>query len=326
MVGGGLFLSYMWYIGNDGTHLAKLSHKNYNDTEPMTHQSPHISSLSRAMGIGVALCMLCTSAFAQTDAKPIQIASADSASKRFISLQSARPNGLRSDTASMKNGYMRLDREMLIVNTRHPRSNVIVTRPQTASTDAAATKDDAAGIFSQERTTRVSGHAWPIAKSAKQYISSGYGMRKDPFHGQQRFHGGIDIATAPGTAVLASADGVVSETGAKGGFGNHISITHRDGSISMYGHLSAENVRVGQRVRQGQQIGKVGSTGRSTGPHLDFRVKQKGQTVDPMRVLARNSMPGMSRDVASNTVTATGGTDARGARRLPQRPMVIRVR
>ncbi len=269
-------------------------------------------------------------------AKPIMLASADTAGKRFMSLSGARsgmrPTALRSDSDAIRNGYMRIDRDMMIVNARKPRSNVIVTRPQRdeASVAPGSEGGDAAAIFgsgNRQPQARVAGHAWPVARGAKQYISSGYGMRKDPFHGKQRFHGGIDIATAPGTAVLASADGVVSAIGAKGGFGNHVSITHRDGSVSMYGHLRDENVRVGQHVRQGQQIGQVGSTGRSTGPHLDYRVKQSGQTIDPMRVLARSSMPSMSRDVASNTTTKApvGNVDGKGARRLPQRPMVIRV-
>lgn len=271
-------------------------------------------------------------------AKPIMLASADvQGGKRFISLNGARsgmrPAALRSDGDAIRSGHMRLDRDMMIVNARTPRSNVIVTRPQRNEANIAPGSEgnDAAAIFgngrSQQSHTRVTGHAWPVARGVKQYVSSGYGMRKDPFHGQQRFHGGIDIAAAPGTPVLASADGVVSAIGAKGGFGNHVSVTHGDGSVSMYGHLRDENVRVGQRVRQGQQIGQVGSTGRSTGPHLDYRVKKNGQTIDPMRVLARSSMPNMSRDVASNadTKVAAGGVDGKGARRLPQRPMVIRV-
>lgn len=302
----------------------------------MTRPAQTAMWLACLMGVYSAAFTGAGSAYAQP--KPIVLASADAANaKRFMSLQSVRSGrpvatSLRSDNNAMRNGQMRLDRDMLIVNARKPRSNVIVTRPQREEAEAIAPGSegsDAAAIFGNGRTgsARVTGHAWPVVKSAKQYISSGYGMRKDPFHGQQRFHGGIDIATAPGTAVLASADGVVSEIGAKGGFGNHVSISHGDGSISMYGHLKAENVRVGQRVRQGQQIGQVGSTGRSTGPHLDFRVKKNGQTVDPMRVFARSAMPNMSRDVASSATSAApaGGTDSRGARRLPQGPMVIRV-
>lgn len=274
------------------------------------------------MGLAV---LLAPAVYAQgANQVPIVVASAQPM-KRFISLQSVRAGlpsspvrAMRSDTQAMRSGFMRLDRGMMVVNARLPRSNVVVTRP--LATEAKPVAD----VFTP--SARVSGHAWPVAKQASQYISSGYGMRADPFHGQQRFHGGIDIAVASGTPVLASADGVVSAVGTKGGFGNHVSITHADGAISMYGHLSGETVRVGQRVRQGQQVGIVGSTGRSTGAHLDFRLKKNGQTIDPMRVLAKSSIPVMSRGFASAAKPSrVAQLDAVGARRLPQRPMVIQV-
>lgn len=271
-----------------------------------------------------------------------EVASAQPAA-RFMSLQPARDgvnssgavvksqtssarsgSAMRSDNQALRKGFMRLDRNMMVVTARQPRSNVIVTRPQ--ATRNTTEKDKEAQLFAVHGSVR--GHSWPVAKQAKQYISSGYGMRKDPFHGKQRFHGGIDIAADSGTAVLASAAGIVSAVGAKGGFGNHVSIDHADGTQTMYGHLSREEVRVGQRVRQGQVIGRVGSTGRSTGAHLDYRIKKNGQTVDPLKVLARSTMPVMSRMVAANDVRVGGATsvDARGARRLPSRPMVIQVK
>ncbi len=278
-----------------------------------------------------AACILLISA-AKASAQPasqerIQLASATPAA-RFISLQEIRASraatsGLRSDHRAMQQGFMRLDRNMVVVSARLPRSNVVVTRPQSASASASVPASSAPA------SARIAGHAWPVAKHASQYISSGYGMRTDPFHGKQRFHGGIDIAVDAGTPVLASADGLVTAVGPNGGLGRHVSIQHASGEVSMYGHLSREDVRVGQRVRQGQQVGLVGSTGRSTGAHLDYRIKQQGRTVDPLRVLAHAAMPVFSKSLPKGqavTIARVAQLDGSGARRLPQRPMVIQVR
>lgn len=254
-------------------------------------------------------------------AGPFQVADASVSAKRFMSLASARTpaasarvvnparvSGLHSDTSGMKKGFMRLDRDMLVINVRKREASVAVTRPNPQQTqleqvaNVSASDDPVLGLFgtademggepqfgSTMRTMAVRGHAWPIPTNAKQYVSSGFGMRKDPFTGRPKFHGGMDIAAATGTPVLASADGVVSEVASsRGGMGNSVSITHRDGSISTYGHLSAQTVRKGQNVRQGQQVGKVGSTGRSTGAHLDYRIKKNGQRLDPAKILSRS--------------------------------------
>jgi murein DD-endopeptidase MepM/ murein hydrolase activator NlpD len=128
-------------------------------------------------------------------------------------------------------------------------------------------------------------HVWPLPKATAQRLSSGYGMRNDPFDGGRDFHEGIDIAAASGTPVMASAAGVVSKVSSQGPSGKRVSIEHADGSESTYIHLSKQNVREGQNVRQGQVIGAVGSTGRSTGPHLDYRLKKRGHYVNPLSAL-----------------------------------------
>ncbi len=114
---------------------------------------------------------------------------------------------------------------------------------------------------------------------------NGYGWRKDPFTGERDFHQGLDIAAAPGTKVVAPADGIVTMAGPTGGYGNFLVISHGYGMVTHYGHLQKFMVRPGQRVRRGDLIGMVGSTGRSTGPHLHYEVVVHQRTVDPTRYI-----------------------------------------
>jgi murein DD-endopeptidase MepM/ murein hydrolase activator NlpD len=112
-------------------------------------------------------------------------------------------------------------------------------------------------------------------------ISSGYGNRTDPFNGRTAYHSGIDFRAASGTDILAAGAGKVVFAGRNSGYGNMIDIEHADGIVTRYGHLSRIEVRVGQTVDVGEVIGLVGSTGRSTGPHLHFEVRRNDQAVDP---------------------------------------------
>ena len=114
-------------------------------------------------------------------------------------------------------------------------------------------------------------------------ISSGFGARAAPTKGASTFHRGIDIAAPIGTPVKAAAGGVIIHAGKLGGLGNAIIVDHGGGTITEYGHLSSVLVQRGQRVGQGDQIGAVGNTGISTGPHLDYRVKVGGRYVDPRK-------------------------------------------
>jgi murein DD-endopeptidase MepM/ murein hydrolase activator NlpD len=112
-------------------------------------------------------------------------------------------------------------------------------------------------------------------------VSSGYGMRFHPVNGVMAAHTGIDFAAPTGTPVRSVGDGVVDFAGWRGGYGNYIVVTHRNGQATAYGHLSRINVKKGQRVEQGMNIGAVGSTGVSTGPHLHFEFIEKGAFKDP---------------------------------------------
>ncbi len=124
-------------------------------------------------------------------------------------------------------------------------------------------------------------------------ISSGYGYRRHPILRRRHFHGGVDFAAPRGTPVYAVADGRITFRGRKGAAGNMITIKHARGYHTKYLHLSrfSSKARHGSRVRQGQVIGYVGSTGRSTGPHLDFRVLRGGKYQNPMTALRTASTP-----------------------------------
>jgi murein DD-endopeptidase MepM/ murein hydrolase activator NlpD len=115
-------------------------------------------------------------------------------------------------------------------------------------------------------------------------MSSGYGMRRHPILGYTRMHAGIDFAAAYGSPIYAATDGVVSYSGRHGGHGNYVRLEHGNGLATGYAHMSRIAARYGQRVRQGQVIGYVGSSGLSTGPHLHYELYRGGQTINPLSV------------------------------------------
>lgn len=120
-------------------------------------------------------------------------------------------------------------------------------------------------------------------------ISSEFGYRHDPINGAGAMHAGLDFKGPIGTLVMAAADGVVSFAGYHNGYGNCIEITHANGLVTRYAHLSRYNVEVGQTVKRGIQIGNIGNTGRSTGPHLHFEVRLDGEAINPMKFLEAHS-------------------------------------
>jgi murein DD-endopeptidase MepM/ murein hydrolase activator NlpD len=119
------------------------------------------------------------------------------------------------------------------------------------------------------------------------WLSSGFGRRVDPITGRMAWHGGADFAGKPGSDVVAVASGVVTFAGEKNGYGRMIEINHGDGFITRYGHHKELLVAAGDVVKKGQVIGRMGSTGRSTGPHVHFEVLKDGRQVDPSRYVAR---------------------------------------
>lgn len=121
----------------------------------------------------------------------------------------------------------------------------------------------------------------PVLKGSAR-LSSEYGMRKDPFSGRLAFHGGVDLAAERGTEIMSLKAGEVVFSGWKGGYGNTVVVRHDDGLESVYGHTAKTLVSVGDTVQAGEVIAEVGSTGRSTGPHLHLEMRRHGKAVNPM--------------------------------------------
>lgn len=138
-------------------------------------------------------------------------------------------------------------------------------------------------VESQQALARATPSIWPIAG----WLSSGYGNRSDPFTGQPDFHAGLDISADKGTPVRATADGVVESAAYNGNYGNSILISHGFGIETRFGHLSGYAVGVNQKVKRGDIVGYVGSTGRATASHLHYEILLNGSPINPLRLLAR---------------------------------------
>lgn len=122
----------------------------------------------------------------------------------------------------------------------------------------------------------------PVANKDLRQTASGYGNRIDPIYKTVKFHAGMDFSAFTGTPVYATGNGVVRKAGWEGLYGNCIEIDHGFGYLTRYAHLQKIEVRMGQKVVRGQTIGRVGSTGKSTGPHLHYEVHVKGKVVNPI--------------------------------------------
>ncbi len=123
---------------------------------------------------------------------------------------------------------------------------------------------------------------WP----AQGYLSAGFGRRLDPFHGELAHHSGIDISAPKGQPVYATAAGTVTAAGWNGDYGNMVTIDHGFGLVTRYGHLQDYSVKPGDKVERMQPIGRIGATGRATGPHLHYELLVNGQMTNPLRLLA----------------------------------------
>ena len=131
--------------------------------------------------------------------------------------------------------------------------------------------------------------ATPKGYPASGRITSPYGKRKDPFSGEIAFHSGIDISSKPGSPVRATADGVVSHSGWTNRSGYVVVIEHGCGFSTLYAHNKSNTVKIGTRVKRGDIIGYVGSTGKSTGPHVHYEVWKDRKTVNAQKYVSGNS-------------------------------------
>lgn len=117
------------------------------------------------------------------------------------------------------------------------------------------------------------------------WMSSSYGYRNDPFSGHRQFHKGVDFAGAKGSPIFSVAGGIVAKAETKSGYGEFIEIDHGNGYVTRYGHSSKLHVKVGDIVKRGQHIADMGSTGRSTGPHVHFEVVKEGRHINPSAMI-----------------------------------------
>ena len=122
---------------------------------------------------------------------------------------------------------------------------------------------------------------WPT----RGWLTSGFGYRISPFTGLRQRHEGIDISNRIGTPIIAPADGVVTNIGREWGFGKILVISHGFGFITRFAHLDRIDVKIGQKVKRGEEVAKMGSTGRSTGPHLHYEVRVNGVPVNPLKYI-----------------------------------------
>ena len=150
-------------------------------------------------------------------------------------------------------------------------------------------------------------------------FTSGYGVRSDPFRGAAAMHAGIDLSGPTGTPIYATADGTVSSAGwNSGGYGNLVKIDHGRGIETRYGHLSSIAVRPGQRIKRGDVIARMGSTGRSTGSHLHYEVRIEGRAVNPIPFMkSTDYLVAMQRKIGHGPAmdqVALGGPKSAGKR------------
>ncbi|HVO45076.1 MAG TPA: M23 family metallopeptidase [Steroidobacteraceae bacterium] len=139
-------------------------------------------------------------------------------------------------------------------------------------------------ILARELKEQTHPEGRPVAKG---FISSYFGEREDPFSGEEAYHKGVDFAGTEGANVMAVAAGVVTWAGNRTGYGNLVEINHGDGYVTRYAHNERTLVSVGQTVKRGDAIALMGSTGRSTGPHVHFEVLRNGRQIDPLSFIGR---------------------------------------
>jgi murein DD-endopeptidase MepM/ murein hydrolase activator NlpD len=139
-------------------------------------------------------------------------------------------------------------------------------------------------ILAKELKAEIHPEGRPVLNG---FISSYFGERADPFDGTEAFHKGVDFAGTAGSEVVAVAAGVVTWAGERSGFGKLVEINHGDGYVTRYAHNERTLVSVGETVKRGQPVALMGSTGRSTGPHVHFEVVRNGRQVDPLSFIGR---------------------------------------
>ncbi len=196
--------------------------------------------------------------------------------------QAAKPSAQGDDDfRNLFNGWKSMDNGQLVI-----------APATTAAAAASATPSYRPSTVSIPSRNPLSGAA----------LTSGYGMRIHPVLGGRRAHKGVDLAQPTGTPVYATADGVIGKAEWFSSYGLYISMEHGGNIQTRYGHLSRLNVAAGQKVQKGDLIGYVGSTGRSTGPHLHYEVRINGLAVNPVPYMQGASQPALAQVPAAATL------------------------
>ncbi len=174
-----------------------------------------------------------------------------------------------------------LSQGLVVANTLRPAAAPKPAAPKPAAPKPAATA--AAKPAARPAPAKASRDRSPAAVTGAEFVRPGIG-RLTSGYGRRwgRLHAGIDLASGIGSPVRAVTAGVVQSAGTEGGYGRAVRIRHSDGTITVYGHMSALLVSAGERVSAGEQIGREGNTGRSTGPHLHFEVRINGSPINPI--------------------------------------------
>jgi len=173
-----------------------------------------------------------------------------------------------------------------------------------------------ASSWSRRSATREGGKVRPnyeataVPLPVGQTVTSAFGWRADPLTGEGRFHKGVDVRAAYGQQIPAVANGTVVSAGPAGGYGLSVVIEHGSGIRTRYAHLSEVKVKAGEAVSRGQDIGRVGNSGRSTGPHLHFEVLAGGRPVDPVQAAARFRVLGELKEVETGADSVNGWPSA----------------
>lgn len=222
--------------------------------------------------------------------KEVQAASLGSLATEVTALYGLRQNRLEKTSASMLPAGV--DSESTFSNQAYTQSFEEFSSLRTTALSGQLSRKFEPGV-SRWAMLANAPSLWPVTGT----ITSSFGQREDPFNGEGAFHSGIDIGAVYGAPVRATADGVVLKAGLGTGYGREVMIDHGNGIQTLYGHLSGFAVTAGERVTRGQTIGYVGTSGRSTGPHLHYEVRIRDTPVNPHRYL-RETM---------NQLAAAGG-------------------
>jgi murein DD-endopeptidase MepM/ murein hydrolase activator NlpD len=177
------------------------------------------------------------------------------------------------------------DEEKQIVFFEESQFSSLILRIKRSVQEAELREQDSMDLYSELVEKQQLIESTPSIKPTRGWFSSSFGYRIDPFTGRPKMHAGLDMAAAPGTPVVAPADGIVSFAGYEPGYGKLIAIDHGYGVKTRYAHNSKLYVKLGQKVKRRDVIAAVGNTGRSSGPHLHYEVRVNGLPVDPINYI-----------------------------------------